>query len=570
MNYNVGMIARTIFLLLGIGAQAQIQFNFNGVGRALVTSNSISGEVTKNDTLSWKRGIGGYALFDLKPNLIINNNVKANVILRVRNPFGSFFGANTAFTFRQLQISGRIGKLAEYELGDIYLGSDMSAYTVFNPDDYYREFESEIFSNRRAIVEYENFIEGNQWRLQGVKAKTQLNVNRIIKNMYASAFFSRINPTNDKNIADQILAGSRLRVVQSDYLTAGATYTGLLDIPVVSSLVEYQNNVLTGDVSASLKKSAFSLKAKLEGGISQFSNKRVLDDTTVSYSDYFYDGMLKAGITKLRVHVGLGIRNVGPQYTSAAAQTLRLNTSRYAELFPVVSNNTLMRGVNAFDRMTDEYLYNRSINPVMGMFLPDYGNVMPYGQATPNRKGYTISIASDTSLNVLNLNARADILTEVKGEGTEDLRSFTSIQGGLLFKLGSLLSWSKRVNLSGGIRLESTQRSGDAPVDFSSSLLDGGASVEIFKKFDLLFGYKSLQAQGNEFLAVRSDFNTIASFLPYSSQAQESTVSGGMGIRFGEKSYFSLQYNSVNYSNGRVANFEYKLNQLFCNYSLVF
>jgi hypothetical protein len=570
MKYNVGMIARVILILFCLGAQAQVQFNFNGVGRALVTNNKLSGPTTDGDTTSLQKGISGYTLFDLQPNLLINNNLKANVILRVRNPFGSFFGANTAFTFRQMQVSGRIGKVVDYELGDIYLGKDLTAYTMFNPEDLYTDYESDIHKIRRNIVEYENFIDGNQWRLQGAKGKSSFDFNRGIKNLGISAFFTRINPTNDKDIADQILIGSRISVIQSDMLRIGGTYVGLLDVPVETALVEYKNNVFTGDLGFKLDKDAFALMADVESGISNFSNTQVTLDSTVTYSDYFYDGKITGLVKPAKVKVFVGMRNVGAQYSSPSAQTIRLNVNRFPELFSAVENNTRFRTANLFDRMTDEYLYNRGINPVLGLFMPEYGNVTPYGPATPNRTGLSFGLSTDTSLKVVTADVKVDLLNEIVGEGTPDKRKFMSIKGGAIFRIGTLAKLDRKVNLNVGFRSENTTRAGDAPVDLKSTLLDAGATIEIVKRLDLLVGYKSLTASGNEYLMIRSVFNTADDYFAYSTDLKESTLSTGLGIRFGERSYFTANYNMVNFSESVSQKFDYKINQMFVNYSLIF
>src|SRR5580693_1742546 len=118
MKYKIGYIV-FVFLLSVTASYAQVQFNFNGLGRSIVTSSKMSGPTLNNDTTSKSKGVSGYTLFDLQPNILINNNVKVNAILRLRNPFGSFYGAYTAFSFRQFQVMGRIGKVVNYEIGDI-------------------------------------------------------------------------------------------------------------------------------------------------------------------------------------------------------------------------------------------------------------------------------------------------------------------------------------------------------------------------------------------------------------------------------------------------------------------
>jgi hypothetical protein len=570
MKSNGGMIARIILLVVCLSLQAQTQFNFNGVGRALVTNNKLGGPLTDGDSLSLKKGLSGYTLFDLKPNITVGNNLKANAILRVRNPIGSFFGASTAFTFRQLYIGGRIAKVIDYEIGDIYFGEDMTEYTVNNPEEMYVAYESDIHKMRRSIVEYENFVDGNQWRLQGTRARSVFKFHHGIEKIGLSAFFTRINPTNDKDVSDQIMAGGRGYLVQSKLLKAGATYIALTDIPIGTNAMEYENNVTSGDIHVNFDQEAFAILADFEGGISDFKNTLTLADSSVFYQDYFYDGKLAGVVKPAKVKLFVGYKNVGPQFSSPAAQTIRLNNTRTPELFSSIQNNFGTRTMGMFDRMTDEFLYNRSINPVLQSFLPEYGNVTPYGNATPNRTGLSFGLASDTSFKYATAELRVDNLAEITGEGTETKRAFSSIKGGAVIKIGQIAKIDRKLNVNVGFRQEKTTRGGDAPVDFSSTLMDAGASLEVLKKFDLLVGYKSLKASGKEYLMTRNVFNVASDYTPYNLDLTESILSGGFGLRFGEKSYFTLNYNKVTYTEKVSSKFDYTIDQLFFNYTLIF
>jgi hypothetical protein len=569
MKYKVGYIVFVFLLTVATVAQAQVQFNFNGLGRAIVTSNKMGGETLRNDTISPSKGVSGYTLFDLQPNLVINNNIRANAILRLRNPFGSFYGANTAFSFRQFQIMGKIGKSIDYEIGDIYLGG-MTKYTMFNPTETYHEFESEIHAMRREIVHYENFVNGNMWRMQGVQGRSLFGFNKGIKTLGVNLFATRTNATNEQNIPDRILAGGRVAIAQSEYLSIGLNYVGMLDVPVQASEVNYTNNVYTADAKLTLDREKFLIQLKGEFGASDFKNTQVLADSTVSYSDYVYEAGLKGVYKPVKLKLFGTYRYVGPQFSSPSAQTSRLNVARSVSMFDKICNGDCARYQTLYDRLTDEQIYNRAVSAVLYNFLPQYGNLSPYGEATPNRTGITFGIGTDTSAKILRAEARADLYNEVIGEGVSDKRQFTAVRGGLLFNFGDLLKIGRKMSINAGARQEITKRSGLAPIDFKSLMIDAGGSFEVVKKFDLLLGIKWLTASGNEYLGMRDHFNLLNNFTPYQVDLTETIYSFGARLRFSERSYFTVNYNTTGYKELQTYNYNYGINQLFFNYTLIF
>ena len=48
---------------------------------------------------------------------------------------------------------------------------------------------------------------------------------------------------------------------------------------------------------------------------------------------------------------------------------------------------SLIRPSSTFDLVSDEQLYNQNLSSVLMNFNPIYSNILPYGDATPNRNG---------------------------------------------------------------------------------------------------------------------------------------------------------------------------------------
>lgn len=570
---KVNIFITAFFLLISTSLIAQTDFSLSGLGRVIVTHDKLEGEMFKDDTVTPKTGVGGYILFDLKPTLKVNNMLHANAILRVKNEFGSFFGEGTRFEFRQFQVMGSINDEIRYEIGDINI--QMTPYTVFAFPEMYHQYEAEIFAMRRDIVNYENFVIGNNWRLQGVQGFAAYEFDKGIESLGINAFGVRTNPTNDVTIPDRILAGTRIVLKQSKFLTVGGNYVGLQDIPIESATVNYVNHVVTGDAKLTFDQDAFNLQLAGEAGFSDYDYEKIADKKSVGYNDFFYEFKLSALFKPAKLKFYAGYKDVGPQFSSPSAQTRRIDITRTPQMFPTFINTATStignRNQVLVDRFTQENIYNRGINPVLFSYNPYFNVIYPYGDATPNRKGISAGIETDTSLKVLRADARLDLINEVIGEGVVETKSFTGVRGGFELNVGRIINSKKKFSIMGGARYESAKRDGSAAVDFKTMTIDAGVSLEVVKRLDFLVGAKLLSASGTEFIAVRDEFNNITGFGFYNNtDVKQSVYSAGLRLRFAENSYFTVNYNiSPNEYTFQPEPNSYSLNQLFFHYTML-
>jgi len=311
------------------------------------------------------------------------------------------------------------------------------------------------------------------------------------------------------------------------------------------------------------------LKLSGEGGYSFYKNVISTDSSAIN-NDFFYTTALHYKYKPANIQFYGGYKEVGPHFSSPAAQTLRINISQGPNLFPDVLNNQAQRGQLLYDRFTDPTIYNQTIMPVLMPYLPQYGNVLPYGDATPNRVGWNLGIGLGDKTKFINLTGRADVLKEVIGEGTPSLRKFILVRGGASFQINKLLQSERIFTLSVGTKIENTQRQAPASVSLTSTQLDVGLTIETIKNLDLMGGYKSLSANGNEYTAIRNSLNEISGFTPVNLNFRQDIVSAGIRYRFTTRSFFTVNGNySFNnmYSNSNIG---YRINEYFVNYTLIF
>ncbi|MBX9851261.1 MAG: hypothetical protein K2X86_05815 [Cytophagaceae bacterium] len=552
---------------------------FNGLGRVIVTNDKLRGAVLDStsshskDTLSPRKSTGGYTLFDLGVNIQANENLRGSIILRVRNEFGGFYGQGVSLGFRQIRLEGVAAKRVKFQLGDIDMG--LTPYTIYNPFETYYAFEAEIFKIRRNIVHYENFNYGNNWRVQGGDAVLNLIFSKGIEKVKFRLFGARIKKFDETvNMPDRVFFGGRTEIIQSKFIQIGGNYVRTTDVlgTVPDTIVNFNNSVVTGDYKLSLDiKDKFEVSASGEAGTSNYSNFLESAAKTVKHDDYFYDVSLAAACKPIGVKITASYRNIGPEYHNPLAQTRRIFDFAQPTIFGTLQNaNGGIRTATLMDRYSQEGIYNPSISTVLMPYLPQYGNVTPYGIATPNRKGIMVGLEKSDTSNVLRAEATTEFLSEVVGEGTVETRDFLSVRGGIALNIGKLIHFKRNLGISAGGRYENTSRS-NSTIDFTTIMLDAGINFEIVKDLDILVGYKLLNAEGVEFLSQRDAFNSITSIpMAFDINEKQGIMALGLRYNFSAKAFFTMQAHVTDFENGKNANMNYNMNQLFFNYTIAF
>ena len=569
-------IALTLFVVCSYAdLSAQQTVYYSGVGRALFSNENL---VDETNNLSEIKASGGYTMFDLGIYAEPDEVLRASVILRQRTEFGGFFDNGSSLEFRQMQLEGLIAKKVKYEIGDIYL--DHTKYTLWNEASGNNEFESSLFSLRRDIAHYENFIVDNKWRMQGVNSEAKLiNFEKGIESIGLRVYGGRTRPTNMSTIPDRYFYGSKLSLVQSKYFKIAGNVAGITDIvgTVEDTEVAYDNIVYSTDFEANLakgEKMKFALKGEV--GASNFSLTRFADTTKKVFNDFFYDLGAEATYNPLKLTIGLSYRDVGFNFNSPMAQSRRMAAPSDISMtyFPTLNDDATARPFTLYDGFAQESnMYNQSISTTLMNYYIQYDLVEPYGNATPNRKGLTVNAKIGEADQVIRAKVELDLLSEGVSEGdsiSQAKRSFMKLQGGFVFNINKLVGFEKTIALTSGIRLENSTRGGTNPINLSSSLIDLGLDVEVFKKLHLLTGVKMFAVKGTEVQTGRDEVNQIISFAPTTFDETQNVYAVGLTYDFDKKAYFSLQSNWVNYEEANVEKSAFDLNQLFIVYGMKF
>lgn len=550
---------------------------FGAYGRALQQTSRLD----KKDTLNPDIIGEGHVLMDLGIKINPDKKTEIQSILRLKSNLGGFYGASNIAELRQLFIKGIIGDFLSYQVGDIYL--KMTPYTMFNNGSELSVSEASVFRDlRNDYVYYENRNKGNSWWQQGVHTNFAIGTKtKFLEKIKFDGFFVR-NRTADyfTQTPTTFHAGGRVMFVQSTRFNLGANYLNLYDAGATHpSKTSTRNPVHTYETEVIiLDGNKLGLNFNGEIGFSEMNFKK---DTLApaNLKGNFFDAGVTTRIKPANLKVKLSYSYVSPRFYSSAAQTKRINYLTAPYLFPVYGNdpfNPINRNITAFDIVRDPTIYNVGITPLLMAYNPAYGNVQPYGKATPNRTGLNLELNYKDSLERVNIDAGGAFLTEVQGTDLANSpRNFMIASIAADLNIHKFINFKKKILLHGGARMENTTRSGDSltNVNLATQIYDGGFEIEALKKLDLLIGVKAVNTKGSENVAIRDSYNEITGYNSVSFRNmnfQQLMLGYGVKYRFSTATYLTVQYHTFDLTDKTVSAQTFNMNQFYILFNMNF
>ena len=197
-------------------------------------------------------------------------------------------------------------------------------------------------------------------------------------------------------------------------------------------------------------------------------------------------------------------------------------------------------------------------------FNPIYSNILPYGEATPNRTGVYLKARINNKNKLLLSKIDAGLFKEVIGQGTFEKRHFGLLKVLFTINLHQRLNWEKEFTLSTSSESEITIREGDSisSLNLFSHQLNASLNAELTNKFFIQTSYKQFYANGNEFLTQRDNFGNITNFTLTQVNQKDHLVCLGMLYKFRNNVYASLNYNLWGMTFANQDYLDYKYNRL--------
>jgi len=547
-----------VFTTITTVAQERVKkVEFYGVSKTNILHQ---GYEVDGDTMNISKANYGHSLIDLGILLRPSASTEIATELRLRNELGGFWGGAVSYGIRKLTLKGVVNDAIRYKVGDLDL--EMTPYTLYNNDYQDVVNEATVYQMAREVIDYEHYYNGNAWRQQGVQSNFGFDLNSATFKSLDVALFSTRNKVADAASAspERLLSGGQMGL-NTSYGLLMFHSVNLHDLKnTVNDLNLYYNSVNTVSATVNLPElPKFSLH--YEGGTSKANYEDLTEDETLTIQDYFWNlGLSFAPSESIKLSVN-GI-NTGPQFRSPSAQNVRLGYSSSSNVFPTLGNNLAVRNMGLLDYLYNDVLYYNTFDNQLDAYNPAFSNVMPYGLATPNRKGFSVSLDEFTIKEQLNLSSDLYIMSEIIGSGTSALKSFVKFVAKADYDY-------KKWSVNAGLSYESTSRDGQAyeAIELTSMLFDFGLDFDLSENISLLWGTKYHTADGNELLAVYDSYNDPLYFEPTSySDNHQMLNSIGLMVNFNERSTLTASASSF----VQQAEQEYKINQFQLLYRLNF
>ena len=564
-----------IIFLSAMSLHAQLNENiwFDGLSRSYFARDAI--DKSMSDTLSAKNSSNGYNLLDLNTHVNPIKDIEIFAQLRIRNSFGSFFGSGTQISVRQLSAKGIINNKIRFSVGDLFL--KQSKFTLYNYDEELSFFENQILKPYRDIIHYENFYIDNRWRLQGIQTDFSFKFDRYIRNLDFDFFISRPNGSSQINettyTSDLLLSGGSIFSKINKKLSLSLNHINLFEVPSSGTKnISVRNPVYDLSLLHSIDNTNYSLKQKLQTGFSsrywlhsELENE--IEDSTSNETQGMYfeidNRYIKKDSTLL---FKLGYRYVDPDFRSAGSQTRRIDyiDGNNNTIYPFYTNMSVPRQPSLFDLVSDEQLYNQDISSLLMAFNPIYSNILPYGDATPNRSGVYLNAKINNSNKLILVKIKTGFYKEIIGQGALEKRSFRLLKGSLKINLHKSLNLKKELSLIASSESERTVRGGDeiSSLNLISNHMNISVNAELAKKFFVQASYKQFNANGNEFLIQRDNFGNITYYTPSQINQKDHMLSIGTMYKFRKNVYANVHYNWWGLKFVDQPSLDYKYNRL--------
>ena len=544
-----------LFSAINLHAQNNENIWFDGLSRSYFTRDAIDKNVS-DDTLSARNISNGYNLLDLNTHVNPIKDIEIFAQLRIRNSFGSFFGSGTEINVRQLRAKGVINNKIRFSVGDLFL--KQNKFTLYNYDEELSSFENDMLKPYRDIIHYENFYTENRWRLQGIQTDFSFEFDRFIRNLGFDFFITRPRGSSQINettyTSDLLLSGGSMVSEINKRLKISTNYINLFEVASSgTNNISVRNPIYDMSLIHHFTKDKYRIEQQLQSGFSErywlhseLENgipDSISNDTKGMYFQFDNKYLKKDSTLSLTI----GYRYVDPNFRSAGAQTRRLNyaAGNSNSVYPIYTNMSLIRPPSVFDLVTDEQLYNQDLSSTLMLFNPIYSNILPYGDATPNRTGIYLKAKIDNINKVFISKINAGFYREVVGQGTSEKRNFGLLKGGFKINFHKWMNWDKELSLASSSESELTKRGGEdvSSVNLFSHQMNVSVNAEIIKSFFIQTSYKHFSANGNEFLTQRDNYGNITYFSSTLIDQKDHMLSCGMLYKFRKNVYANINYN---------------------------
>ena len=545
--------------------------SFTGNARSQFYSDRFKNNF-ENDTTTNVLTHSGNVIADLGAHIRPSKNTEIQAVIRVRNDYGGFWGSGVSFDVRQLYIKGVAADVLKYQLGDI--NYKMTPYTLYNNDQELFALMPEVFQRQTAVVNYDKFYnKDNSWRQQGASAECGIAFPSMIRQVNFKGVATRIKTSDFSQVNDRIFSGGTIEIVQSDQLKLAANHAQIFDVNGTS-----RNNILlslpVSTVTLDWKNEFSRWQISFRGEAGKSMRRYIHNPEYRNRKGQFIDASIRLKEKKIGIGLTGKWQFVSADFRSPGAQTKRINFNGQLAGLTRIGNDQHTREITMNDITRESDLCVTQLQTALMPITKTLDFVSPFGDATPNRMGYTTGANYTDKKGYIHLDIFNYNGSEIRGEGTSQLRKFSRLQSKLQLNIASMLAKKDRtiaITLMTRQDKASRQASEITPaVDLKNQTLSAGGELEIFQDWSITAGWMKVGSKGFDFMSVTNNQETIIAFEEERYDVQQEMWAYGIKYTFSDKAFITLNYQKFNYNNKLANNNSYTLSQWMLLYQLEF
>ena len=529
------------------------RFSIEGYGRGINQSLHLNEKDSLNNDIDFESNV----IVDLGIRANLNEKVNFYSQIRMKSNLALFDTSRSNIFIRQFKLYGDLNDIFYYEIGDVDLVLD--GYTLWNNKEKGLVNESEVFSLYRRIQHYENFQNENFWRQKGVKfIFNKLNEKKL--KIFFELFGSRLNKSDEFTNPDIFLVGlkSSLSKDNQKFEINSANIFSNTNTLVNSNLSNEYNRTITASYSRLFGK----FSGTLIGGYSEIYDS----DNNFDISGDFFEFIGKYNLFANNF-ISVSYRSVADDFISLGSQNSNINYGNSPSYFQQVTNSSISRNISLYDILTDfsnSNIFNLRLNSNRLIESARLGTSVPFGKATPNRKGFNLIFDYSDKLQKIDYLLDISLLNDLTGEGVLEKKQYFDIDNSLSLNINKFYSGKKELRTTFGMRYSLANRASSNPyldeVSLTSTLIDLGFTYNLIKNIDILYGYKNLYAKGTDYLPIYNNYYTIENYDKANFNYDESIQALGLKYNVNKGFYLIFSANQVKVDD-KIINLKYDFNQ---------
>lgn len=526
----------------------------------------------EDDTTTTVLTHSGNVLADLGAHIRPSKNTEIQAVIRVRNDYGGFWGSGVSFDVRQLYIKGVAADVFKYQLGDI--NYKMTPYTLHNNDQEYYTLMPDVLRRQLDVVNYDKFYnKDNSWRQQGAAAEFGIAFPSVLQQINFKGVATRIKTSDFAQTNDRIFTGATMEIIQSKKIAFSLNHAKIFDIKGTSRnnvLISIPVTTLTLDLKNEMQH--WNLSMHTEAGKSM--RNYLQNPEFRKRNGEFLDLSLKAENKSYGFGVTGRWQYVTPDFRSPGAQTKRINYNGQLAGMSRIGNDQHLRDITINDLTRESDLCTTQLQTSLMPVSKAFDFITPYGDATPNRMGYSTSLHYNDKKERGSMNLTYYSGSEIRGEGTTQLRAYSRIQASMVLNLATLLNQKDRTMVISVIgRQDGSTRKAEEPVrsvNLKNQTISAGAELEVFKNWSITAGWITANTRGFDFLSITDAQENIVAFEEEDIELSQEMWASGIKYNFSKKAFLTLNYQKFYYNNKLSDNNSYTLSQWMLLYQLEF